>query len=44
MRVSGSTEVLKSLPCKKQGRPLLLADKIRLTRAQIVGRVPEMKE
>ena len=28
MRVSGGTEVLKSLPCKKQGRPLLLGDKI----------------
>ena len=28
MRASGSDEVLESLPWKKQGRPLLLGDKI----------------
>ena len=28
MRASGSNEVLESLPWKKQGRPLLLGDKI----------------
>ena len=41
MRVSCSTEVLKSLPWKKQGRPLLLGDRIDSMVQAYVNRVRE---